>query len=367
MDNTIRSQTLYPKTIQQPQSSNPNTIKKKRTPKDIKNTNNKFNLKMNPTNTKYNDSKNNPENNYGFTKKTRNALKKLNTPEMKRKTRGKIMKMKNIKFYKNNYLRPCKKGEDPYYPYPPKQKQRPMTGKSKKISFKNPKDYSKFGFIIKLDEDIESGIMVPANRKKRCYTSKSSIKDKSVKQGKLCYKDSHCEIGKCSGALLGLAEGKCKVPRKRTNLGEGVKCKASHECKSGLKCKGNLGGLKLGKCMKEKTNKNNKKSRLNPRLNLRLNPRYRSRLMSNRRLNPRYRSRSMSNRRLNPRLNPRYRSRSMSNRRLNPRLNLRLNPRYRSRSMSNLRLNPRLNPRYRSRSMSNRRMYPRLNSRYRIR
>ncbi len=97
--------------------------------------------------------------------------------------------------------------------------------------------------------------MVPAYRKPRCYTYKSSIKKGSVKLGKLCYKDSQCEVGTCSGALLGLAEGKCKVPRKITDVEEGNKCKAKHECRRGLKCSGNWGGLKLGKCIKDEKGK----------------------------------------------------------------------------------------------------------------
>ena len=212
-------------------------------------------LSMDTTNSKYNDSNNNPTNMFGFSKETIKALKELNTPEMKKKTRGYIMEMKDVKFYKNNYLKPCKEGEDPYYPYLPKSKQRPRSGKYKKISLDNPKEYSKFGFIMPLDEDIEDGIMVPADRKPRCYTSKSSIKKGSVKLGKLCYKDLHCEVGKCSGAFMGIAEGKCKVPRKKTDVEEGNKCKVKHECRRGLKCSGNWGGLKLGQCIKDENAK----------------------------------------------------------------------------------------------------------------
>lgn len=190
---------------------------------------------------------------FGLSNETLTKLKELDKPQL-----GYILPLDKIKLTKK-YVKNCKKGENPF----PKIKINKTFSKNPqktKIDLSKPYDFPK-GFIIPIYNNLEiTPVLVDKMRRPKCYKPDEPIKEKSIKYGDTCYKDSQCIKGYCHGAFLNIKKGKCKKTRKTKNVAEDGECMVNSECKEGLVCKNNLGGLKLGKC-KSKTKKLKEKSK----------------------------------------------------------------------------------------------------------
>jgi hypothetical protein len=204
---------------------------------------------MSQTNTPFNSGNNNA----GFGIKEPEKLKELNTPEMKNKSIGYVMRLSKAKLTKK-YTKNCEKGENPFPPV--KIKKTPSKNpKPTKIKFSKPYDFP-YGLVIPVYKKVYTPILIPKMRRPTCYKPEEPIKDKSAKYGEPCNNDSHCIKGYCHGAFLKIKKGTCKKKRKTKNVSEGEQCKVNTECKEGLICVNNWGGLKLGYCKSKKLKDN---------------------------------------------------------------------------------------------------------------
>jgi len=213
--------------------------------------NSNSNSNKSQTNTPFNNNNNNNNTNFGINP---NKIKKLNSPKIKDKSIGYLISLNKTKLSKK-YLKRCTVGQEPY------KKVKAIKTASKnlkptKINFSKPYDFPN-GLIIPLYKQIFRYALIPKMRRPICYKEETEIKDGTAKFGEDCYKDSHCIKGYCNGAFLRMTKGKCKKSRKKKNVIEGEPCKINIECKEGLECVNNWGGIKLGYC---KTKKNLKLS-----------------------------------------------------------------------------------------------------------
>jgi len=176
-------------------------------------------------------------------------LKALNTTEMKNKSIGYVMRLERVKLSKK-YRKNCQPGENPY-PSIQIKKTHSKNPKPTKINYSNTYDFPN-GLVIPIYKSIFTPILIPKMRRPTCYKPEEPIKDAMSKYGEPCKKDSHCIKGYCHGSFLRMKKGTCKKKRKTRNLSEGEPCKINIECKDGLKCTNNLGGLKLGYCKTKK-------------------------------------------------------------------------------------------------------------------
>lgn len=206
------------------------------------------------TETRFDNRDDTPSQLFGFNKKTVKGLEKLESAKVKDKSIGYKLYLKGVKF-KDKYIKRCKEDEEEYYPYPKTIEKKPSSGEYSTLDLSRPLDYSMFGFIFPINREYEDGIMVKGNREKRCFRKEKPILPNSVEDDGKCYKDEQCKEGTCSGSFYGIVEGKCKLPRQKKNVEEGNPCASTNECRDGLKCEGNWGGLKLGACVKDKSYK----------------------------------------------------------------------------------------------------------------
>jgi len=204
--------------------------------------------------TKFDNRSDTPSQLFGFNTKTVKGLEKLESAKVKDKSIGYKLYLNGVKF-KDKYIKRCKKGEEEYYPYPETIEKKSSSGEYTTLDLSRPLDYSMFGFIFPINREYEDGIMVQGNRERRCFRKEESILPNSVEEDEKCYKDEQCKEGQCAGSFFGIIGGKCKLPRQKKDVEDGNPCASTNECRSGLMCEGNWGGLRLGACIKDKSYK----------------------------------------------------------------------------------------------------------------